>query len=46
VAGLTCASGADAEREIASWLGSEDTGWLHLRHAEAGCFIARVDRAA
>jgi len=20
--------------------------WLHLRHAEAGCFIARVDRAA
>jgi hypothetical protein len=26
----------------------EDHGaeWLHLRHAEAGCFIARVDRAA
>ena len=20
--------------------------WLHLRHAEAGCFIARVDRSA
>lgn len=20
--------------------------WLHLRHAEAGCFIARVDRAS
>ncbi|HEU5135519.1 MAG TPA: DUF1203 domain-containing protein [Steroidobacteraceae bacterium] len=20
--------------------------WLHLRHAEAGCYIARVDRAA
>jgi hypothetical protein len=20
-------------------------GWLHVRHAEAGCFIARVDRA-
>ena len=20
--------------------------WLHLRHAEAGCFIARVDRTA
>lgn len=46
VAGLTRANGSDAEREIASWLGSEDTGWLHLRHAEAGCFIARVDRAA
>ena len=44
VAGLTRASGADAEREIAGWLGGADTGWLHLRHAEAGCFIARVDR--
>jgi hypothetical protein len=45
VDGLSLASGADAEREIATWLGSTQTGWLHLRHAEAGCFIARVDRA-
>lgn len=44
VAGLTRASGAEAEREIVSWLDVADTGWLHLRHAEAGCFIARVDR--
>jgi len=45
VAGLSCASGADAEREIAGWLERGDAGWLHLRHAEAGCYIARVDRA-
>lgn len=45
VAGLTRATGAEAEREIGSWLGNGETGWLHLRHADAGCFIARVDRA-
>lgn len=45
VAGLTCADGARAELEIGRWLADDDTGWLHLRHAEAGCFIARVDRA-
>jgi hypothetical protein len=45
VAGLTRASGAQAEVEIAGWLAGGETGWLHLRHAEAGCFIARVDRA-
>jgi hypothetical protein len=44
VPGLTRASGAAAEREIAALLDRGDTGWLHLRHAEAGCFIARVDR--
>jgi Protein of unknown function (DUF1203) len=46
VVGLTRAGGTDAEREIARLLDRRDTGWLHLRHAEAGCFIARVDRAA
>jgi Protein of unknown function (DUF1203) len=45
VAGLTRSDGARAETEIANWLAREETGWLHLRHAEAGCFIARVDRA-
>ena len=44
VVGLTHAGGTEAEREIANWLESGDTGWLHLRHADAGCFIARVDR--
>jgi len=43
---LSRANGMAAEREIASLLERGDTGWLHLRHAEAGCFIARVDRAA
>lgn len=46
VPGLSRADGSAAEREIASLLSRGDTGWLHLRHAEAGCFIARVDRAA
>jgi hypothetical protein len=45
VPGLTRANGADAEREITNLLERGDTDWLHLRHAEAGCFIARVDRA-
>lgn len=35
-----------AESQISRLFASRETGWLHLRHAEAGCFIARVDRAA
>jgi len=35
-----------AESQISRLLASRETGWLHLRHAEAGCFIARIDRAA
>lgn len=34
-----------AEPEIERLLQRADTGWLHLRHGEAGCFIARIDRA-
>ena len=45
VPGLSRANGTQAEGEIAQLLERADTGWLHLRHAEAGCFIARVDRA-
>lgn len=41
---LSCAPGASAEAEIARLLSHSATDWLHLRHAEAGCFIARVDR--
>lgn len=41
---LVRAPGADAERAIDALLERPDTAWLHLRHAEAGCFIARVDR--
>ena len=32
-------------RMLASLLDSAAADCLHLRHAEAGCFIARVDRA-
>jgi hypothetical protein len=39
------ARGADAEGEIDTLLARRDTDWLHVRHAEAGCFIARIDRA-
>jgi hypothetical protein len=42
---LASAPGAQAEPQIARLLERADTAWLHLRHAEAGCFIARVDRA-
>lgn len=42
---LARAPGARAEPEIVRLLERADTGWLHLRHAEAGCYIARVDRA-
>jgi len=45
VAALSAAIGTESEREIARLLERDDTAWLHLRHAEAGCFIARVDRA-
>ncbi len=34
------------ESQITRLLESRETEWLHVRHAEAGCFIARVDRAA
>jgi len=46
VTALSRADGARAEPEIAHLLERDDTGWLHLRHAEAGCYIARIDRAA
>ena len=33
-----------AEAQIGSLLADPESAWLQLRHAEAGCFIARVDR--
>lgn len=44
VTGLVAAS-MPAETNIGA-LFDEGAEWLHLRHAEAGCFIARVDRAS
>jgi hypothetical protein len=35
-----------AEEQIPRLFESRETSWLHVRHADAGCFIARVDRAA
>ncbi len=32
------------ESQVRELLRRDDTGWLHVRHAEAGCFIARVLR--
>lgn len=36
----------DSGSQITRLLDSRETAWLHVRHAEAGCFIARVDRAS
>jgi hypothetical protein len=44
VPALTRGGGVEAEREISRLLARGDVAWLHLRHAEAGCFIARIDR--
>jgi hypothetical protein len=48
VTALSLDEGADA-RAVESRIDAlfaDDAQWLHLRHAEAGCFIARVDRPA
>jgi hypothetical protein len=37
---------APAEAQIKVLFDDYFAGWLHVRHAEAGCFIARIDRAA
>jgi hypothetical protein len=42
---VTLAHATVAEEQIPQLFGSPETAWLHVRHAEAGCFIARVDRA-
>jgi hypothetical protein len=41
---LTTDPGATAEKQIERLLGHGGNEWLHVRHAQAGCFIARVDR--
>ena len=44
VAQLTTDRDSTAEEQIERLLGHAGTEWLHVRHAQAGCFIARVDR--
>ncbi len=46
VIGLSSNEVESAERQIAALFGNGDARWLYLRHAQAGCFIARIDRAA
>jgi len=41
---LTTDPDIDADTHITRMLSSPQTEWLHVRHAQAGCFIARVDR--
>jgi len=45
VLSISCFRDVAAEQQIRGLLSAPDSAWLHLRHAEAGCFIARVDRA-
>lgn len=46
VVALSARPDSTPERQIGELFESQQADWLHLRHAEAGCFIARVDRAA
>ena len=38
--------GPSAEQQITQLFDSARASWLYLRHAQAGCFIARIDRGA
>ncbi len=44
VLSLSARCDAKAEAQIEELFASPDTRWLQVRHAEAGCFIARIDR--
>src|SRR5262245_42971998 len=44
VAALSSDPALPAEAHISSLFESDRHQWLHLRHAQAGCFIARIDR--
>jgi hypothetical protein len=44
VSELSTRSDVPAEAQINVLFSDYEAGWLHVRHAEAGCFIARIDR--
>jgi hypothetical protein len=44
VSELTTDAAAPPEAHIERLLGLGGNEWLHVRHAQAGCFIARIDR--
>lgn len=46
VLGVSSHDAESAERQIAALFDGGEARWLYLRHAQAGCFIARIDRAA
>ena len=41
---LSARKDVPAEAQMAVLFAELFAQWLHVRHAEAGCFIARVDR--
>ena len=45
VTALSAQIGASPEAQIGRLFGDSQVQWLQLRHAQAGCHIARVDRA-
>ena len=45
VIGLSADDGESAEAQIERLFRDPQAQWIQLRHAQAGCFIARVDRA-
>ena len=44
VSGISARADVSAEAQIRVLFEEYDSRWLQVRHAEAGCFIARVDR--
>jgi hypothetical protein len=44
VIGLCTRGDADIGARILTLFGQADVEWLHVRHAEAGCFIAAVEK--
>jgi hypothetical protein len=45
VTALSAQPEASAEEQMEELFSEHAACWLHVRHAEAGCFIARVERA-
>lgn len=46
VSGISARVDARAEQLMTELFDGTDARWLHVRHAQAGCFIARVDRTS
>ncbi len=44
VSGFSANAELRAEQQIAALFALAPTRYVHVRHAQAGCFIARVDR--